>query len=1061
MLHSWSGGWLGQPAATPASRGVSTAQDDKVSPISSASFKTAWEGGASEGPDGRAGQQSNEPVHTSPPRIRLVDPSGHAQSPSIPSTALDVAAHQPEPIHSQQGRPEQFKVIFHSSNKRLCKLRHIKQIHGLILPGLRHLRPRDPHKSDGSTHPSCWMTNAFGPTKPSRDRPPSMPHSPPVDLYRNDPLPHATMNRPQHRGDGRGDGMLDESYSPGYGDYYGEDDYAHLDDFDLQPDRSRPLRSPSTSHRSSSADWPPDRPETIELEGVLLVPPRNFTSIREIAKLRPDRWISVNAFLTTSALTLVPFATATSHAPGAPPYTLCLDELLDVPVSPELPNRPRLFPFAVERKSGRPKVFAVQTAREWLTWTATIRDLIDLAHGRAPRDLDNLSCPSPAPSSSSSITLVDPPRNAADCESASGRRRPPRRSRNRLDELRQIVEAFDTSLTGIEYRASLEKEFRNRDGPRRKRRDEGSPKYSIEVRPVVIEEIPYENGFDEWKPTARSRPELEDGKRGQTRRLGNDSLVDALDPDELDGLEQIYASLAQRNNDLDSRMAEREREVQDTGRRLRKVRDSLEARLGRGDQVPNGNELIDQLEYLEMLNESRLKEQHRAAQVDGPELVMSPPRPGVDLDRIMRNELDGILYPAEYQLPHIDRRNAGGGEAGGPRRTFATESSRPPFPPATLTDSFMLYPPIGELEDRRIAPEQAVGAEGPVLQGQMLPSRFSPNTSEEVSPRHRKPTPPRKQDDTHAANGRERHLIDHKELESPSDAAFLREVPELRRVRQYRGPPLDELLNLYGEQQEQLRRNGEFNRDLSSAFHAFAKASAFTVADQEIVHRQLKTLQKGQHALDLKNSAFEQSILELAKAVDQKKRRKLPRDVEPPTHQATVARDGPKRTARADAAYRPSLTDYHVVPSDGRMAPRAVPQERRNVWGDGKWFAQPGGGKKLGGIRIWGGPDPVPRVHHDPRWKEGLEAARRGHELLRGAAPSATKPIGSMPTPGLSHAPASGQGTGKINAKDWVDEHEVAKELSRLGKGKTGDPASTALAVFDALSAVKDAKGRL
>ncbi|GAA5992559.1 hypothetical protein JCM5350_005916 [Sporobolomyces pararoseus] len=143
----------------------------------------------------------------------------------------------------------------------------------------------------------------------------------------------------------------------------------------------------------------PELAEHILIEGTLLAPPPSFTSTREISRLHREYWISCQAILTTRALhLLVPSEDFSTLQPqmrrpsdSSSDLTLDLDEFRSLNKPTDVKDRDELYPFEVKLVDGKKLYLATETAKDWMIWTSTIKQHIDLVKGRAPPSPENVA----------------------------------------------------------------------------------------------------------------------------------------------------------------------------------------------------------------------------------------------------------------------------------------------------------------------------------------------------------------------------------------------------------------------------------------------------------------------------------------------------------------------------------------------------------------------------------------------------------------------------------------------------------------------------------------------
>ena len=89
---------------------------------------------------------------------------------------------------------------------------------------------------------------------------------------------------------------------------------------------------------------------TTRSQGLLLVPPPNFTSLTEIAKLHHAHWIPYHAILTTRTLH---FLVNSNPSTQTPILVLDFEHCKSLNKPRELRNREKLFSFVVEMEHGK------------------------------------------------------------------------------------------------------------------------------------------------------------------------------------------------------------------------------------------------------------------------------------------------------------------------------------------------------------------------------------------------------------------------------------------------------------------------------------------------------------------------------------------------------------------------------------------------------------------------------------------------------------------------------------------------------------------------------------
>jgi len=105
-------------------------------------------------------------------------------------------------------------------------------------------------------------------------------------------------------------------------------------------------------------------------QGLLLVPPLNFTSLTEIAKLHRSHWIPYHAILTTRSLH---FLVNSDPSTQTPILILDFERCKSLNKPRELRDREQLFSFVAEIENGKKRYFACESARDWTTWSNKIR----------------------------------------------------------------------------------------------------------------------------------------------------------------------------------------------------------------------------------------------------------------------------------------------------------------------------------------------------------------------------------------------------------------------------------------------------------------------------------------------------------------------------------------------------------------------------------------------------------------------------------------------------------------------------------------------------------------
>lgn len=116
-----------------------------------------------------------------------------------------------------------------------------------------------------------------------------------------------------------------------------------------------------------------------------------------------------------------------------------------------------------------------------------------------------------------------------------------------------------------------------------------------------MEEVPDNSRRNDWRfsqppfPPASPHPQLQHESPNRLRRPRPRSESIGITPQAVDLARSIFEDLSKRNNAIDGRLAETELRAEVIRKRLEKLRDSIGARVGKGEENEIAKDWIDRV----------------------------------------------------------------------------------------------------------------------------------------------------------------------------------------------------------------------------------------------------------------------------------------------------------------------------------------------------------------------------------------------------------------------------------------------------------------------------------
>ncbi|GAA5860283.1 hypothetical protein JCM1840_002847 [Sporobolomyces johnsonii] len=780
-------------------------------------------------------------------------------------------------------------------------------------------------------------------------------------------------------------------------------------------------RRGGTSPLEPQEEVEPQEEEYVLFEGWLLLPPTSASTLPELTALPPSSWIPHYVLLTSETLQLLP------PTDGQPPaVALILKECDSIDFAPELPIQKdqHFFPWAVTTKDGEKVWFVAGSGREWLSWTCHLRDAIDVAHGRPLRNpLDDSAASDSDSNSSATLTSFSrSSRISTAPTSASHKSTGSKKGAKHLAKLHHILADYEAGLAalGSSKHSSTRRPSQTEDWMRSFNRN-------VTAYPVM-HELYHDAAPDDWSPTSSSKLYRPPTPAAALREKSSPLARPAS------GLEEWSPRTS-----LDSHRPPNPGPSQDLRpdptplpasplppqSHLQANPQPLLSRFPLARQPANEPilPLHDAESLLHIFN--LLKQRHdpvnarlggaseEAIRAAGARLE----RMREDLERKMRIEggvssasapETALLDKIEYLIHLNDARLKKH------RRSISVEGRGSWVRPTSQQEADLIGQ-IGQriaeiLELSRAAQARATHQEMPNQDygepGQPLPAQDTPQQS--ASPLH--------------GHDPEEPLYGHLEQQAHRDE------PEREWTHiEYLQALFNDVLAGFDEQQY--------------------RASTALVA--LLVHHDRKATKEVLDALTRTVPAASAQLASLSKTLEATLAAIPPAPAPAPAPGPALA--PPPPPAPVPAATPAQLprdlpqSRHHLIPGDGRMAAKVVPAQKAKEWSEG---LKPvvGGGKKVAGVRLWGGPDPIPTSRHVPRWAEGAAAAHAAREVF--------ELVGS-----LQSEKQSGKGKGRVPPiveemmhNEWVQAALKGFEMVEGGM----DPAAKALAIYEIIHEARE-----
>ncbi|GAA5960213.1 hypothetical protein JCM21900_000551 [Sporobolomyces salmonicolor] len=519
-----------------------------------------------------------------------------------------------------------------------------------------------------------------------------------------------------------------------------------------------------------------------------------------------------------------------------------------------------------------------------------------------------------------------------------------------------------------------------------------------------------------------------------------------------ESLLHIFDLLKQRHDPVSARLGAGEEAIRAAGARLARLRKDLERkmRIEGGASAVSQTEatLLDKVEYLIHLNDARLKKRRRSISVEGRGSWVRPTsQQEADLvDQLGQRITEILEQSGAVQAKTMRTEMVGMGREGELARA---EGAQPERSSREDWELLRAYPrrltQHGPARARTNEPVQIPLARRPLAASSGGPRlKVHPAGCRVVSPRTRLrilPLP-----EFVVPLGRSRIGITGNRV-GPSGLRIgldghveqhpYRDEPEREWTHiEYLQALFKDVLAGFEEQQYELHQQYEHTVEIGTSVEKMTTARCLMHDDRKATKKAPATLARTIPAASTQLAALEATLAAVPPA---------PAPVSAP---ALAAAPSPAPGPAATTAQLPRVAPqsrHHLISGDGRMAAKVVPVHKAKEWTEGiKPVA--GGGKKVAGVRLWGGPDPIPLSRHVPRWAEGATAAQAAREVF--------ELLGSLQSESTS-------GQGKRTAPPIVEEMMRNERVQAALKGVevaegVMDPAAKALAIYEILHEARE-----
>ncbi|GAA6030371.1 hypothetical protein JCM8097_009076 [Rhodosporidiobolus ruineniae] len=781
---------------------------------------------------------------------------------------------------------------------------------------------------------------------------------------------------------------------------------------------------PSARHPASSS---PQTLEPVLAQGALLLPPSKSSSSSSDPFLHaPPLWHPHRSTLTSSDLRVSPFKSHNSSFLAFHLTDICQVRRL------ETHDEDGFFPFVVELREHKKLFYAALSEEEADHWVSTLN----------------------TPATSPEIPFS----RSAELDA-------------HLSKLHDIISNYEAGVQRLSEEPTLSSPLKQH---RRPTSDSWMGRFNEDVPTYAfLEELPHDAGPDVWSAEEARQPVKE---KGPPPRPDSSSSSFArqdypphpfhpphsphpvfrhpppqhLRPDAVLALQSLLDRLKAHKAEADARRAAPEASIQLAQRELNRLKEELQTSamedggLSEADQA-----LLDRIDWLLHLNQTRAKKHHRAASMDGSVSGLAQPS-SMQEDRLaerIQSEIDRLLrdaYEAERSMPSgmgvWEGRDGRGNMQDYPEQyadypqTASSSTAHIHNPSGGIFSPVPFdYPVQQSFSDPTwrftgagadVPLEHETGQVRTVLATPALTSRFSPNTSE------------------------------HRPTQDYGEPGYpLR--PKNPGLDQYQPDPA--LLLASNEQQrgviDGIRRLSKHLAQTSQDDSAHLDALFFAIKAIDKQLRKLPSAASISHPGQKHSRSYSASH---------------PPPHYPHVHLFDSSSDAPRhsgrhhrsnsRGARGGGGEVPRVK-LQLTPGNGRMGPRVGPAEEvpRNVGGDGRK-----------GMRVYGVDAPsVPPEFHTHRWAATASGARAAKELDALIAHHSSSAL--PPAAGKQGKAKGKRGKGKVDkvVEEMMRSEAVQRALEEwrveeMLKEKKAevDPAAKAFSVYEILYAAREAKKR-
>ncbi|GAA5878091.1 hypothetical protein JCM8547_002826 [Rhodosporidiobolus lusitaniae] len=781
-------------------------------------------------------------------------------------------------------------------------------------------------------------------------------------------------------------------------------------------------------------------------------------------------------------------------------------------------------PFLLELSDGRRVVLAGRKKLDSAYWTLAIDNALrDNARSHSSRSSSSRSPSSSSQSSSlHSSLLATPPPAALETPSTTPER--PSHSadafQTHISKLEKLISDYDADLA--RFSSPYASPSKQKSG---KRTPSWLPGVNRDVQAYAyVEELPRDAEEDDWgaygehlpahahahgaslpplrsssspwparpppehpRPFSPTLPSHHAPPQPRDHRPDNDLL--RLKPSHVAALQHLYHELVSHSEALNAHLAEgvEEKGIRDVEEELRRMRDEVlrderDGKLEKADQA-----LLNEIDWMLQLNSIRAQKQNnRSSFFDGRASGIVRPSSAVegDVRRRIAARLEELLRSAEKTETREEKQDLGG--VGREDQYFTTPlhtterhfhhpdgaafSPVPFVQPSEWGQTATPPPRSSAARTRATTPRAGTGGGGRAQVTPVPTSKFSLNTSEEVTPK--KPRQAQRPTQDYGVPG---EPLPYAPPHPPPlrhdlpDPHGLDLNPHAGNRHDHRDPPFDpdqadpyfpddEERRYWAEVEEQERAAWERERWLQDVFleleAQFRKQEKLISSPKDREKRLAKSVGKILHHVKHSSHRHNSQLSLLLRSVDDVRSalNALPGAVSsslslpPPPPPYRPSHLTPRAPARKEKLGEIPRSHLHLQPGNGRMGPKVLPA----------YLVPKGDSRPLQAAPVYGVDNPVPSSSHAPRWTHGAEGAKQAKELdaliahYRAPPPSGAKGKKGKEAKVVEEMKQSEE-VGRA-LREWEVREVVKGEKGRGGS----DPAAKAFAIYEILHATRE-----